>query len=72
MEYINCYNIKEIIIYSYLSHKLLTKQKLTFLLCCKSDSMLKLLPYDIIQIIINLINRNNWINTKNIYQKGLI
>ena len=65
------YNISEIIKYSKLSHELKNKQIFELLLChkyCKNS--IDKLPLDVLKIIIDKIERNNWKDTKNILQKN--
>ena len=68
-----CINkLSEIIKYSKLSHKLKNKQIFELLLCHKySVNSLDKLPLDVIKIIIDKIERNNWENVKKILQKNL-
>ena len=66
-----CINkLSEIIKYSKLSHKLKNKQIFELLLCHKySINSLDKLPLDVLKIIIDNLDRNNWEDTKKILQK---
>lgn len=60
-------NVKEIIYYSNLSQKLRLKQIIYLNLIYKNNNnLLYILPKDIFIYICNLIQRNNWKNTKKI------